>query len=196
MEIISIALIILGIILIYRSIAKKSSKYKAITIKQEWKSILQKHVLFYKKLSHQQKLIFEQRIIFFLNDCIITGVGTKVEDLDKILIASSAIIPIFSFPHWQYPHLTEIVLYPNSFNGNFETTGNERNILGMVGNGFMEGKMILSKNALRTGFQNETDKKKIQPYMNLYNLSIKQMVLPMASPKFFYKNNIYCLGWT
>ena len=76
-----------------------------------------------------------------------------------ILVASSAIIPIFAFPHWQYLKLTEVLLYPSEFNENFETSGQGRAILGMVGTGYMEGKMILSKPALIHGFRNESDKK-------------------------------------
>lgn len=45
------------------------------------------------------------------------------------------------------------------FNDKFETTGDERRILGMVGTGYMDGKMILSKKALHFGFKNESDKK-------------------------------------
>ena len=42
---------------------------------------------------------------------------------------------------------------------NFQTSGQNRNILGMVGTGYMDKKMILSQTALRQGFLNETDKK-------------------------------------
>jgi len=45
------------------------------------------------------------------------------------------------------------------FNDKFETTGPGRSILGMVGTGYMDGKMILSKPALHHGFSNESDKK-------------------------------------
>jgi hypothetical protein len=50
------------------------------------------------------------------------------------------------------------LLVARLYNKNFDTEGADRNILGMVGNGFMEGVMTLSKQALRHGFKNETDK--------------------------------------
>ena len=50
-------------------------------------------------------------------------------------------------------------LYPAMFNEDFQTEGKGRRTLGMVGTGFMEGKMILSKPALHHGFSNESDKK-------------------------------------
>ena len=49
-------------------------------------------------------------------------------------------------------------MYPNSFNQSHETSGDDRQILGMVGNGYMEGVVILSKRALHHGFSNKTDK--------------------------------------
>jgi Mlc titration factor MtfA (ptsG expression regulator) len=44
---------------------------------------------------------------------------TNVEDLDRVLIAASAIIPIFNFPGWQYVHLHEVLLYPDSLDHEF-----------------------------------------------------------------------------
>jgi len=51
------------------------------------------------------------------------------------------------------------LLYPSSFNSKFETSGDKDTILGMVGEGYMNGKMILSKPSLHHGFRNESDKK-------------------------------------
>lgn len=51
------------------------------------------------------------------------------------------------------------MLYADTFNLDFETEGRGRNILGMVGTGYMNNKMILSQKALRHGFENDSDKK-------------------------------------
>ena len=51
------------------------------------------------------------------------------------------------------------MVYPSLFNKNFETEGSGRQIAGMVGSGYMEGMMILSKHALKLGFANASDKK-------------------------------------
>jgi hypothetical protein len=95
----------------------------------------------------------------FLLNCRITGISTQIDDTDRILIASSAIIPIFNFKDWKYINIAEVLIYPDTFNQNFQTEGKGRRILGMVGTGYMNNKMIISKNALREGFSNETDKK-------------------------------------
>lgn len=124
-----------------------------------WRSILLNKVNFYHALSSDERALFENKIQEFLLNCKITGVEVSIDIADKILVAASAIIPVFRFPEWRYSNLNEVLIYPNHFNEHFETSGEGRNILGMVGTGYMEGKMILSKSALHHGFANETDKK-------------------------------------
>ncbi len=125
----------------------------------KWKAILKKEVPFYRKLNSKERDLFHYKVLEFTTNCKIIGVETIVTDLDKVLVAASAVIPIFAFPEWKYKNLEEVLIYPDTFNLDFETKGGNRQILGMVGTGYMEDKMILSKNALRKGFKNETDKK-------------------------------------
>ncbi|MES2629573.1 MAG: M90 family metallopeptidase [Bacteroidota bacterium] len=122
-----------------------------------WRGLL-KDVVFYQKLDQQGKKRFEFKIQDFLANCMITGIETEVEDSDRVLIAASAVIPIFNFPDWAYRNLGEILLYADSFNEHYHTEGADRRILGMVGEGAMQGKMILSKRALHHDFTNHTDK--------------------------------------
>jgi len=124
----------------------------------KWKIILEKKVAFYNSLTIEEKKGFEYRVQEFLLNHRITGIDVEIDDIDRLLVASSAIIPIFGFPNWRYSNLFEVLLYPSNFNFQFETAGPGRFIQGMVGTGLMEGKMILSKPALRKGFENETDK--------------------------------------
>jgi len=63
-------------------------------------------------------------------------VHTVVDELDKLLVASSAVIPIFGFDGWHYYNLRNVLLYEDTFDAeNFSMTGENRNILGMVGTG-------------------------------------------------------------
>lgn len=120
--------------------------------------ILLEKVAYYNALSTDDKKIFQKKVIEFLDDVTITGIEVSIDETDKVLVASSAIIPIFGFHDWKYRNINEVLLYPSSFNENFETKGKDRRILGMVGEGAMNGTMILSKPALINGFLNETDK--------------------------------------
>lgn len=119
---------------------------------------LSEQVPFYQHLSELRKREFEQRVQQFLGAVKITGVNTIVEETDRILIAASAVIPIFNFPGWEYVHLNEVLLYPDSFNHDFEQQGIDRPVLGMVGSGAMNGVMILSQHELRQAFMNKTGK--------------------------------------
>ncbi len=125
----------------------------------EWRELLQQHVHFYQNLNEKDRRRFEKSIRKFLRQVRITGIRTEVEDLDRLLVACSAVIPLFGFPSWGYNYLHEVLLYPASFDKNFSMENPEQVITGMVGNTRnMEGVMILSKHSLRQDFANATDK--------------------------------------
>ena len=115
-------------------------------------TILTEKVEYYHKLSEADKAKFEERVNDFLSYVRIEGVGTEITDIDRVLIASSAVIPIFGFPDWKYQNLTNIILYPDTFDQEYQFEGEDRNILGMVGSGYMNGQMLLSRAALIKGF--------------------------------------------
>jgi MtfA peptidase len=124
------------------------------------KGFFDENVTFFRTLDKDRKLRFIKTVKDFLDEVKITGVDTTVTPADKLLIASGAVIPIFYFPNWKYYNLKEVLLYSDAINTGFQSAhGTERDILGMVGSGYMEGKMLLSKPALEQGFSNKTDKR-------------------------------------
>ena len=130
---------------------------KKISLPEKFSEILNEHVSFYQKLDKKNKILFEEKIKDFLGYVRIDGIETTVEDIDKLLVASSAVIPVFGFEKWKYYNLKNVLLYPASFNREkFLESGYEKNTLGMIGNGPMQRVMILSKPALREGFMNKT----------------------------------------
>jgi Mlc titration factor MtfA (ptsG expression regulator) len=147
------------VIFVFYAFSKAKPK-KAEKIPEHWHSILIDKVLFYKNLSIEDQAIFRKRMSLFLSEINIDGVNTEIEELDKILIASSGIIPVFGFPNWSYNNLTGIIVYPDSFNEDLQFSDKDENkkILGMVGTGRFEKQMILSKKAIRLAFSNKTDK--------------------------------------
>ena len=96
--------------------------------------LLARHVAYYRALPADKKEEFETRVGQFLARITIEGVGVTVDDVDRVLVASSAIIPIFGFANWDYYRLTNVVLYDGNFSKDFEETS-EQNVLGMVGQG-------------------------------------------------------------
>jgi len=121
--------------------------------------VLEEHVLFFKKLSSSDRKIFEEKVKQFLENVIITPVNTAITDTDKLLIGAGAIIPVFRFPSWEYLNLKEVLVYSDTFNMDFQSEGEGRDIAGLVGTGVYNGKMLLSLEALRSGFENTTDKR-------------------------------------
>lgn len=157
--IVLIALITTTIFVIWSIRKRNRWKIPSQPFPLQWRSTLLKHVPFYNALTNEEKTHFEFKVQEFLLNCRITGITITIDTTDKLLVASSAIIPIFQFKNWRYGNLSEVLLYPARFDQRFQTEGAKRNILGMVGTGYMEGKMILSKPALIHGFKNETDKR-------------------------------------
>jgi len=130
------------------------------TFPEQWENLLQENVHFYRELPQERQPEFKQRIIQFLGEVYIEGVGIEINDLDKMLIASSAVIPVFGFKEWHYYNLSGVLLYPDNFNDDLEFANGAktRNIGGLVGSGRFEKQMILSRNALYAGFTNTTNK--------------------------------------
>jgi len=138
---------------------KKTVELNTVNLPVNYREMLWENVAYYRSLTDTDKLRFEEKIKGFLSYINIRGINTTVEDLDKILVACSAVIPIFGFDNWHYYNLRDVLLFEDAFAAdNFSTSSGERNTLGMVGTGAMQQIMILSQPSLRLGFKNETDK--------------------------------------
>ena len=122
---------------------------------ESWRSILQDKVVFYARLSDADKTVFEKRTQLFLATKNIEGIDTEIDDAIRLMVASSAIIPTFAFPEYNYPDVRSVLIYPNSFDEHFQTErfeGHREIISGMVGNRFMNGTVIFSKPDLVMAF--------------------------------------------
>lgn len=150
---IGLGLIVLIILFVFRiSIAKDIA-----LLPENYRELLTDYVKFYRQLEEEAKERFDKRIEHFLSAVKITGVNAVVEDLDRLLIASGAIIPVFAITDWQYINLHEVLLYPGAFNQDFDQGGSDRPVAGMVGNGPLQNVMIITKWQLRQGFINDKD---------------------------------------
>jgi len=148
-----LALIILIILFVFRiSRTKRTSQ-----LPENYKELLTDYVKFYRQLDEEGQEKFEKRADHFLSAVKITGVNAIVEDIDRLLIAAGAIIPVYSISDWQYINLHEVLLYPGAFNADFDQGGSDRNIAGMVGSGALQHVMVITKWQLRQGFINSND---------------------------------------
>lgn len=139
---------------------RKTRKKPAEAFPEAWKPLLLDNVQFYQNLFEENKSVFRKRMMLFLSEVHVEGVSFELSDLDKILVAASAVIPVFGFSEWHYNNLSGVLLYPNHFNKDldFRDEAEGKVIAGLVGTGRFENQMILSKKALYHGFSNKTDK--------------------------------------
>jgi MtfA peptidase len=147
---------VLGALLVYRKTQNKKLVFYREPDREfpyQWKQILEERVHFYKKLNGTKKRMFEKKAHVFLLNVRIIGVRTDVTDLDRVLVAASATIPIFGFPNWHYRNLFEVFIYPDKF----KIPETDKMARGLVGWGEMEGKMFLSRKALYQGYANQED---------------------------------------
>jgi len=144
-------------LLLYLYFTKKYRRRRKIAARDipgTWHGILEKKVYYYSRLSEAEKTRFLKDVQIFLGEKRITGVKTDVDEEIRLLLAASAIIPVFNIPDWEYDRLGEILVYPENFTKDFSTGKNE-NVLGMVfPNSYS---MIISKPALIKSFANHND---------------------------------------
>lgn len=168
------AYIVLGVAVLALWLLFRKKKARTIPVNEvpdKWRTILNKEVRYYRELPAEQQEIFVKEVARFLARIPVSGVQLEVSLEDRLLVASSAVIPLFGFPDMDYRHLDEVILYPGHFDREFNFENPKELITGMVGNGPMEGKMILSRKALHVGFDNTQDKHNvgIHEFIHLYD---------------------------
>lgn len=143
-----IALAIVILIRIFRSPSVDINDFKP-----QWRKTLLSEVVYYLHLTAEERMRFDKSILVFFQKVRITGVDTKITDLDRLLVACSAVIPLFGYPGTSFDNISEVLIYKGRFNRDYDShDGKDGNILGMVGDGAMNRHMILSKPALRNGY--------------------------------------------
>src|SRR5688572_27590914 len=116
--------ILLGIAAVCVIIWKWKPKPKApVILSNVDVDILGTHVQFYQRLDEKDKQRFREKIGSFLANVRIEGIGATIDERDRIYVASSAVIPIFGFPDWEYRNLTDVLVYPDTFNEEFKFIG-------------------------------------------------------------------------
>ena len=126
-----------------------------------WEVILNQDVAFFRALRDERKPRFRNMVKVFCDEVPITGIRTEIDERTRVLVAASAVIPVFGFDDWEYSGLGEVLVYPGPFDDGYCTGQGDENILGMVGTGHLSGVMILSKPDLISGFTNPEDKRNV-----------------------------------
>lgn len=146
---------------LFSNTAERNTKQASIPWKPEWTNFLTDSVAFYRTLNAADKRLFEKRVSLFLETTAVEAGQLFVSDQDRLLVAASAVIPVWGVPDWHYFNVHSVYLLPASFNENFECGQADSLITGMVGTGPMSGKLALSQPALHQGFMNSKDKQNV-----------------------------------
>lgn len=118
----------------------------------KYDSFLSQHNPFYRKLSHDGKAMFVNRLYAFLNDKKIIGKeNLEVTEEMKILVAACAIQLTFGLENFNLSLIKQIWLYPTSFYSKLL----RRNI---TGGAYKTGFIALSWEDFIKGYQVENDK--------------------------------------
>jgi MtfA peptidase len=167
MEYLIVFAVLAGILFIFFRWATKKQRSRKKVMAQPfpapWRKILTDRVGFYHTLqTEEDKHRFEKMIQLFLSEKRITGIDTVVDDLTKVLVAASAIIPIFGFRDWEYRNLGEVLVFPGSIKRYKEEKSEAvAEIIGQVNPFQNDHYVTLSKPALEQGFNNMADRKNV-----------------------------------
>ena len=130
-----------------------------------WRQLLSERVAFYLSLTGAERIRFERQVQVFLASTRITGVQTEVDDTTRLLVAASALIPVFGFPDWEYRNLGEVLVVPDAWTmekaPNQETKPLQGTLLGSVQGFQNQHYMRLSKASLEQGFRDGTDRQNV-----------------------------------
>ncbi|MCC3160052.1 zinc-dependent peptidase [Hymenobacter sp. 15J16-1T3B] len=166
---IGLAVLALVAFVIYR-FATAGPRQRAAVLRQPfpeaWRQLLTERVAFYSALTDTEKLRFEKQVQLFLAQTRITGIKTSIDDATRLLVACSAVIPIFGFRGgWEYDNLGEVLVFPDAWQlprDEFqEVAPLEGTLLGSVQNFQTDHYMRLSKAALEQGFRDAKDKQNV-----------------------------------
>jgi Mlc titration factor MtfA (ptsG expression regulator) len=160
MPLIVIAFLLLYVFYAAYSSFRKKKKYKKVP--EEWEQMLQEHVGYYQELNEEEQKEFQNRILNFINDKEFVAKKTEIDPLTELLIGASAVIPLFRFPEYKYPGLREVWVFPSTFQMPTQPGGVKQKMFGVVGQGgWLDDKMILSKEALLHGYRHDKDGKNV-----------------------------------
>ena len=152
---------ILLFVLPYTFFTKKyrfRKKVLSMPFPDKWENILIEYVDYYNALEEKEKQRFREKIKVFISEIRMTGIKTEVDDITRVLVAASSVIPVFQFPDWEYNDIIEILIYPTNFSDDYDISKNG-NILGMVPS--QSSALIFSKSALIDGFRKGNDRSNV-----------------------------------
>jgi hypothetical protein len=119
---------------------------------EAWRSFLETRYDHYDRLPPDLRQRFEDDVRIFLGEKRISGVQVEVTDELRLLVAASAVTLSLGWPSYEWEQLTEVLLYPDAFDRDYNFGVRER-----VGETDHWGSIILSVPSLRESFEDPDD---------------------------------------
>lgn len=159
-------LLFIGLMLFifYRWATRKKRLRKKLVKKDfpaDWRKILQNQVGFYLTLDKAGRRRFERQVQVFLAEKKIIGLQTTIDEQVRVLVAASAIIPVWGFEDWEYPNLAEIYVTDGALSTHEYEEGQTSVVAGQIKPRGGRHTVTLSKSALIQGFKNMADRKNV-----------------------------------
>ncbi|MBN1295507.1 zinc-dependent peptidase [bacterium] len=116
---------------------------------ESWRRILVDRVRFYRLLSPEDRIRFEQDVMVFLSEQRIYGIrGQAVAEDIRVVIAASAATLGFGIESWEWPTMRDILVYPTGFDEDY-SIDRSHHLTGIV---HQQGPVIFSEEDLKMGY--------------------------------------------
>lgn len=132
-------------------LARRRAQLVATPFPGAWRRLLEDTYDHYDRLPAALRTRFEDDLRIFLAEKRITGIGVEVDEELRLLVAASAVTLSLGWPHYGWDELTEVLLYPQSFDRDYSFGGS------ILGQAHPWGTVILSVPSLRESFRDPDD---------------------------------------
>jgi len=174
-----------GAFALRRSLGGRSARRRALLaapFPPRWREFLLDNYDHYDRLPPDLRRRFEDDVRIFMAETRVTGVEAEVTHELRLLVAASAVTLSVGWPDYEWDQLTEVLLYPHSFDRDYSFESPE-----MVGEAHAWGTVILSIPALRESFADPDDAYHVGIHEFAHLLELNQTrfdgILPGLSPE-------------
>jgi Mlc titration factor MtfA (ptsG expression regulator) len=144
-----------GALAVRRLLGGRSARRRALLaapFPPRWREFLLDNYDHYDRLPPDLRRRFEDDVRVFMAETRVTGIEAAVTDELRLLVAASAVTLSVGWPDYEWDQLTEVLLYPNSFDRDYSFESPD-----LVGQAHGWGTIILSIPALRESFADPDD---------------------------------------
>jgi len=144
-----------GALAVRRLLGGRSARRRALLaapFPPRWREFLLDNYDHYDRLPPDLRRRFEDDVRVFMAETRVTGIEAAVTDELRLLVAASAVTLSVGWPDYEWDQLTEVLLYPHSFDRDYSFESPD-----LVGQAHGWGTIILSIPALRESFADPDD---------------------------------------